>query len=37
MKRFILAFAVLAGLAGAVVVSAGVVATPAAACDHKTS
>jgi hypothetical protein len=33
MKRFILAFAVLAGLTGAVLATAGVLATPAAACD----
>lgn len=33
MKRVILAFAVLAGLTGAVLVSAGVTATYAVACD----
>lgn len=33
MRRIILAFAVLAGLTGAVLASAAVVATPAAACD----
>jgi len=38
MKRLILAAAVLAGLSGAVAVSAGLLATPAAACnkDHTT-
>ena len=36
-KRIVLAFAVLAGLSGAVVVSAGLTAQPAAACDHRTS
>ena len=37
MKRIILAVAVLAGLSGAVAVSAGLLATPAAACsDHTT-
>jgi hypothetical protein len=33
MKRIVLAVAILAGLAGSVAVSAGVLATPAAACD----
>jgi len=33
MKRIILAVAMLAGLTGAVAVSAGLLATPAAACD----
>jgi hypothetical protein len=33
MKRLILAVAVLAGLAGTIAVSAGLLATPAAACD----
>jgi len=39
MKRLILAVAILAGLTGAVAVSAGLLATPAAACngtDHTT-
>lgn len=33
MKRLILAFAVLAGLSGAVLASAGMLATQAVACD----
>ena len=33
MKRLILAFAVLAGLSGAVLASAGMLATRPAACD----
>jgi hypothetical protein len=33
IRRVILAVAVLAGLSGAVAVSAGLLATPAAACD----
>ena len=37
-KRIILAFAVLAGLSGATLAAAGMLATPAAACDdHRTS
>lgn len=36
-RRLLLAFAVLAGLGGAVLVSAGVTAAPAAACDARTS
>jgi len=34
IRRVILAVAVLAGLTGAIAVSAGMVATPAAACDE---
>ena len=37
IRRVILAVAVLAGLTGAIAVSAGMVATPAAACDAHTT
>jgi len=37
IKHIVLAFAVLAGLSGAVLVSAGLTAQPAAACEPHTS
>lgn len=38
IRRIVLAFAVLAGLGGAALATAGVTATPAAACGlHRTS
>jgi hypothetical protein len=35
VKRIVLAFAVLAGLSGAIVASAGLMSQPAAACEYK--
>jgi hypothetical protein len=37
IRRVILAVAVLAGLSGAIVASAGLLASPAAACDNHTT
>jgi hypothetical protein len=37
IKRIVLALAVLAGLSGAVLATAGLVSHPAAACDAKTT